>query len=138
MPNLTPNYNLKKPIKATENADIDVLNENMDKIDTQMKANADNITTLQNKKNILIKRANILTTGWVYDSTLGVYTYKINDSDITSKDVVDINIETYYVIKGYADSLLSPTKSSNGFVTIYSSKILTDSLTGDMIIQKEV
>lgn len=36
----TTNYNLVKPTKATDNADIDVVNANMDAIDTQMKANA--------------------------------------------------------------------------------------------------
>lgn len=33
MPTLTTNYALKKPIKATENADIDVINGNMDILD---------------------------------------------------------------------------------------------------------
>jgi hypothetical protein len=47
MPNNTPNYGLVKPIKATESADIDVINGNMDKIDTQMKVNADAAAALQ-------------------------------------------------------------------------------------------
>lgn len=41
MPTNTTNYNLVKPTKATDNADINVINTNMDTIDTQMKINAD-------------------------------------------------------------------------------------------------
>jgi hypothetical protein len=39
----TTNYGLVKPTKATDNADIGVVNSNMDIIDTQLKVNADNI-----------------------------------------------------------------------------------------------
>lgn len=46
MANKTPNYNLTKPL-ASEFYDVEVQNENMDKIDTQMKANADAIKDLQ-------------------------------------------------------------------------------------------
>jgi len=45
MPNLTTNYSLKKPIKATENGDIDVLNGNFDIIDTELKSNLEYATT---------------------------------------------------------------------------------------------
>jgi len=44
MPTNTPNYNLVKPTKATDTADIDVINANMDKIDTAMKATADAVS----------------------------------------------------------------------------------------------
>lgn len=47
MPNLTTNYQLKKPIENSELADIDVINENMDKIDTQMKIIQSGITDLR-------------------------------------------------------------------------------------------
>ena len=40
----TPNYALVKPTELTDFVDIDVINGNMDKIDTQMKVNADAIT----------------------------------------------------------------------------------------------
>lgn len=46
MANKTPNYNLTKPLES-EFYDVGVQNENMDKIDTQMKANADAIKDLQ-------------------------------------------------------------------------------------------
>jgi hypothetical protein len=46
MANQTPNYDLTKPL-ASEFYDVGVQNGNMDKIDTQMKANADAITILQ-------------------------------------------------------------------------------------------
>ena len=45
MANQTSNYNLTKPLDS-EFYDVEVQNGNMDKIDTQMKANADAITTL--------------------------------------------------------------------------------------------
>lgn len=47
MANKTANYNLTKPLDS-EFYDVEVQNGNMDKIDTQMKVNADAIETLQN------------------------------------------------------------------------------------------
>lgn len=47
MANQTTNYELVKPL-ASEFYDVEVQNENMDKIDAGMKANADGIKTLQN------------------------------------------------------------------------------------------
>lgn len=46
MPNQTINYGLTKPL-ASEFYDVEVQNGNMDKVDTQMKANADGIKNLQ-------------------------------------------------------------------------------------------
>ena len=46
MANKTPNYNLVKPLES-EFYDVGVQNENMNKIDAQMKANADAIKDLQ-------------------------------------------------------------------------------------------
>ena len=53
MPNLTTNYSLKKPIKATENADIDVINGNMDILDASLKANATAIGTKANQSYVV-------------------------------------------------------------------------------------
>lgn len=44
MPTYTPNYNLQKPTKATDNADIDVINNNMEVIDSTMKGLNDKAT----------------------------------------------------------------------------------------------
>ena len=49
MANKTPNYNLVKPLES-EFYDVGVQNENMNKIDAQMKANADAIKDLQNSQ----------------------------------------------------------------------------------------
>lgn len=46
MPNQTTNYGLTKPL-ASEFYDVEVQNGNMDKIDAQMKSNADGIKNLQ-------------------------------------------------------------------------------------------
>ena len=46
MANKTTNYKLTKPLES-EFYDVGVQNENMDKIDTQMKANADAIDALR-------------------------------------------------------------------------------------------
>lgn len=46
MPNQTTNYGLTKPL-ASEFYDVEVQNGNMDKIDAQMKTNADGIKDLQ-------------------------------------------------------------------------------------------
>ena len=46
MPNQTTNYGLTKPL-ASEFYDVEVQNGNMDKIDAQMKTNADGIKNLQ-------------------------------------------------------------------------------------------
>ena len=45
MANKTTNYKLTKPLES-EFYDVGVQNENMDKIDTQMKANADAVEAL--------------------------------------------------------------------------------------------
>lgn len=45
MPNLTTNYNLKKPIAATEFYNIEDQNDNMDIIDVELKENSDGIST---------------------------------------------------------------------------------------------
>lgn len=45
MPNQTTNYGLTKPL-ASEFYDVEVQNGNMDKIDAQMKTNADGIKDL--------------------------------------------------------------------------------------------
>lgn len=49
MANKTTNYNLTKPLES-EFYDVEIQNENMDKIDTQMKANADAIKALQDNQ----------------------------------------------------------------------------------------
>lgn len=49
MANKTPNYNLVKPLES-EFYDVGVQNENMNKIDAQMKANADAIKDLQDSQ----------------------------------------------------------------------------------------
>lgn len=60
MPNLTPNYSLKKPIKSTENADIDVINSNMDILDSKLKEVSNktdgNTTSLSNKVDKIINK----------------------------------------------------------------------------------
>lgn len=50
MPNLTPNYNLKKPL-GTEFALISVLNENFDAIDEALTPSVDNTTAPTSEAN---------------------------------------------------------------------------------------
>lgn len=51
--NNTTNYNLKKP-ETTDNVKIQDINDNMDAIDTQLKANANNIATKANSADLTI------------------------------------------------------------------------------------
>ncbi len=67
----TKNYSLTKPA-GTDLVDIDVLNENFDKIDTRMKANADAITGKQSKLTFDSKptkySTNPATSGGIYSA----------------------------------------------------------------------
>lgn len=138
MPNLTPNYNLKKPIKATENADIDVLNENMDTLDIELK----NVSNKANSKEIIVKNITInkenYTTVYFEDVTKAWFRYYYEDLEIKSTDVVDINFTDSDIINGYASDLLSVTSSLNSKVYFYSEKKLNKNLNATMIIQKGV
>ncbi|WP_199614424.1 hypothetical protein [Paenibacillus alkalitolerans] len=51
MANFTTNYNLTKPTRATDTADINVMNSNMDIIDGQLKTNADAAAAAQTNLN---------------------------------------------------------------------------------------
>lgn len=63
MPTNTTNYNLVKPTKATDNADIDVINTNMDTIDSQMKTNANAAAAVSVVANAALPKAGGTMTG---------------------------------------------------------------------------
>lgn len=70
----TTNYHLVKP-DYTDAADINVINTNMTTIDTQMKANADNITTHTNeiaKQKLVSGAISITATGTINSSITGM------------------------------------------------------------------
>lgn len=136
MPNLTPNYNFKKPIKATENADIDVLNSNMDTLDTELKKVSDKANT---KEIIVIESINISKNNWelVSSTPQKIYANTIKNVNITSKDSVEINFSFYNISNNQTEGILNLTQSfDNGTCQIYSYIIPIYDLNATMIIQK--
>lgn len=145
MPNLTPNYKLKKPIKATENADIDVLNENMDTLDTELKNVNDNVTALDNKRKLGIKilhNRTILSgsSQWEKDSITGFFKYTMNLLNVNSKTIVNINIGIEYLTSDYnTDKLIPCTRTfDNGNVELFSTEVQTKNFVCDIEIINEV
>lgn len=84
MPNLTPNYKLKKPIKEIENADIDVINGNMDIMDAEVKKISDK-ANLSESEILILKNKNIKE----YLGTINMYSAKNN-----YVQKVDLEIDT--------------------------------------------
>lgn len=121
MPNLTPNYNLKKPIKATENADIDVINGNMDILDTELKKSNDNISILKNQ--IKIVNGYVMVKGrWTKESE-NLYTYIFNDIFINSNTVVNLNLDPTSIQLGFTNGIQPYTLSGNGFAKFFSTEL---------------
>lgn len=103
MANYTPNLNLEKPLQ-TENYDVDVFNDNFDKIDTfagQVPARAltsDKFTTGAKINGVNFKGDNDVVTGLGLFSTTVTYSqddlaYKIVDGEtIIKRSLVDENV----------------------------------------------
>lgn len=128
MPNFTTIFNLEKPLQ-TEFYNVDVPNANMDKLDTALNKLANNIKTVFN--------VTIPSSGWVdQTTTVGYFTYNINNSNISQNSVVDVNIQLASL--NNADNLVSTNRSYDGYVTIYAEERPTSNIICDLKIVKEL
>lgn len=99
---------------------------------TEVKQNNEDIKFL----NIIKRNISIKTTGWVKDSTLELYKYKIQDADITENTIVDVNIRISDLEK--ASDFKSANNSANGYVEIYSEEIPKESIVCDLKLVRQV
>lgn len=104
---------------------------------------AGNLLTLinENKSYIqaLIKQKpniTLLSSNWTFDNTLNLYKYRLDDLDITSSSVVDVNIHVFDIPK--ARALLSANESFDGYVQLYANSGVDSNLVIDYRITKEV
>ncbi|MBO0571845.1 hypothetical protein FDF50_08340 [Clostridium botulinum] len=101
-------------------------------ITKEIKDNDKNIKFL----NIIKRNISIKTTGWVKDSTLELYKYKIQDADITENTIVDVNIRISDLEK--ASDFKSSNQSFNGYVEIYSDEAPKESIICDLKLIRQV
>ncbi len=124
MPDITPNLSLKKPFQ-NENYDINIMNENMDTIDASVNKSRNQIKIIQNQT--------LLKSNWTLSGNY--YKIKFTNSNITSNSIVDVNI--FLEQLETAVDLLPSTKSFNGYVEIFATKIPSSNLNCDIKIVKE-
>ncbi|KIS22007.1 hypothetical protein [Clostridium botulinum] len=86
--------------------------------------------------NIIKRNISIKTIGWVKDSTLELYKYKIQDADITENTIVDVNIKISDLEK--ASNFKSSNQSFNGYVEIYSDEAPKESIICDLKLVRQV
>lgn len=86
-------------------------------------------TLIRQKFNVLLSK-----TSWTYDG-ISTYKYRINNADITSDSIVDINVRYSDLLK--ASSIVA-CESFSGYVIVYSTAPLGYDITVDYRITREV
>ncbi|MCW7999952.1 hypothetical protein CFK35_18995, partial [Clostridium sp. cpc1] len=122
---------------------IDTVQDNIDKLEkSTTKQLAEMATEIENNDkdikflNIIKRNISIKTIGWVKDSTLELYKYKIQDADITENTIVDVNIKISDLEK--ASNFKSSNQSFNGYVEIYSDEAPKESIICDLKLVRQV
>lgn len=95
----TTNYNLVKPA-GNDAVSIDVINANMDIIDSVLKANADGISTKANKSTIV-------------DTTLIATTWSSNSYDLVVSGVTATSVQEILPALSITDSQLEALQGAN-------------------------
>ena len=123
MPNITPNYNLKKPL-GTESALISVLNENFDTIDTALKPSVTDTTapTSSSTSGLL---ATVL--GW-FANRIKAITGRTHWYEAPPTNLVNV---AYHIGSG-GSSHTEATTDTSGFMSA-ADKTLLDSTTSNAI-----
>ena len=101
-------------------------------IATEVKQNNEDIKFL----NIIKRNISIKTTGWIKDSALELYKYKIQDTDITEDTIVDVNIRISDLEK--ASNFKSSNQSFNGYGELYSDEAPKESIMCDLKLVRQV
>ena len=98
----------------------------------EIKGQKANIMSLNKiKKNITIS-----TTEWTLDSATNLYKYKIEDVDITTDTIVDVNIKLSDLEK--ASDFKSANESFLGYVEIYSESVPEENILCDLKLVKQM
>lgn len=124
-------YDPTQDQESTFNIDT-ALNENWDKIDEELKKVSDKANT---KEVIIVRNVTISKNNWKTISE-NVYSYDIQNNNITFNDSTEVNFSFSDIFDGRTDGIMSVTQSFNNSCQIYSSKIPSTDLYATMVIQK--
>ena len=120
----TTNYKLKKPA-TTDYVTIGDINDNMDKIDAQMKANADLIETKQDKleagPNITIINNTISAKDTTYDVATQSANGLMSSADKKKLDGIAESTDLSLAFNESTNSLTVTVNGTSQTVTLYSS-----------------
>ena len=84
-----------------------------------------------------IMEVTFLPENWLYDESIGLYTYDtlISSEHVTAQCVIDVNLDLSSLILAEDYGLKSVTESYDGGFIIYSESQPTETLSGTIIIQ---
>ncbi|GAA0083117.1 hypothetical protein [Clostridium sp. CTA-6] len=122
----------QKEINKSIDDNFESVTKQLAEIATEVENNDKDIKFL----NIIKRNISIKTIGWVKDSTLELYKYKIQDADITENTIVDVNIKISDLEK--ASNFKSSNQSFNGYVEIYSDEAPKESIICDLKLVRQV
>lgn len=134
----TPKLGLKKP-EMTDYVNVNDLNENMDVLDEVVGGLREEVDEhkADDAKRIKIKQGIVISaSGWILNSSTQLYEYRINDADVFSETIVDVNIRVADLDK--ASDLLSANESFNGYVKLYAESQPEEDIKCDLKLIRQV
>ena len=124
--------------ESTFNID-NALNNNWDKIDSEVQAHNQKINTIDgNLKGAIkiIRNVTLTSSSWTLNNSTGLYEYTYSNSNITNTSIVDVNIQLNSLEN--ASAVKSATDSYTGYVKLYATEKPSVSIICDIRITKEV
>ena len=123
----TTNYNLKKPAQ-TDPYNVDDFNDNMDKIDAALKANAAGTANAGNADMITKTNVSVATTAWASDSTYTDFPFRasIPITGCTASHKPDV---TFKLTDAMSGNYAPVCESYAGGIYIYAATKPTATLT---------
>lgn len=94
--------------------------------------NTQNISdSIKQRKDIVLSVSN-----WLFDESLELYKYQLNDEDITVNSIVDVNVHLSDLFK--AKDFSSACESFDGYVMIYATNAVNEDVVIDYRVTKDV
>lgn len=127
------NEYLKREDLVEDNKKID---DAMGEVNEKIKANADNITSIDNKRKSELKIINDFVfekSKWTKE--LDYYSYVVYDNFVTDKTIVDVNVSFVY-LKDL--KLKSSTVSQNNYYKIFADELPSSNFPATIKMVKEV
>lgn len=87
--------------------------------------------SIKQQKDIVLSVPN-----WVFDESLELYKYQLNDEDITVNSIVDVNVHLSDLFK--AKDFSSACESFDGYVMIYATNAVNEDVVIDYRVTKDV